>query len=77
MAKKDKVVLPYMNWKFGLRSIMHWIIPFGARNMRMRPAFTVLSFLFHICLLYADFYAGPRYLVEGVLGHRLVDTAEP
>jgi nitrate reductase gamma subunit len=50
-AKKDKVVLPYIKWKFGLRSILHWIVPFASRNMRMRPAFVVLSFLFHICLL--------------------------
>jgi len=50
LAQKDKVVIPYMKWKFGLRSIMHWVVPFGARNMRMRPVFVVLSFLFHICL---------------------------
>lgn len=50
-AKKDKVVLPYMKWKYSLHSILHWIIPFGSRNMRLHPAFTVVSFLFHICLL--------------------------
>ncbi|MCK5125104.1 MAG: nitrate reductase [candidate division Zixibacteria bacterium] len=50
-SKKDKVVLPYMKWKFSLRSIMHWIMPLGSVNMRMRPAFTIFSFLFHICLL--------------------------
>ena len=51
LAKKDKVVLPYMKWKFGLRSIAHWIVPFGSKSMRMRPVFTILSFLFHACLL--------------------------
>ena len=51
LARKDKVVWPYMRWGPGLRSILHWIVPFGSRNMRMRPAFTVLSFLFHVCLL--------------------------
>jgi nitrate reductase gamma subunit len=51
LAKKDKVVWPYMTWKFGLRSIIHWLIPYGSTNMRMRPAFTLLSFLFHACLL--------------------------
>lgn len=50
-SKKDKVVWPYMNWKYSLRSILHWIIPFGSKNMRMRPAFTIFSFAFHICLL--------------------------
>jgi nitrate reductase gamma subunit len=51
LAKKDKVVWPYMRWRFGLRSILHWLVPYGSANMRMRPAFTLLSFLFHICLL--------------------------
>ncbi len=50
-ARKDKVVLPYMKWKFGLRSILHWSVPFGAHNMRIRPAFTLLSFAFHACLI--------------------------
>jgi nitrate reductase gamma subunit len=50
-AKKEKVVLPYMRWRFGLRSIVHWTVPFAARNMRMRPSFVVLSYLFHACLL--------------------------
>ncbi len=51
LAKKDKVVLPYMRTKYGLRSIVHWLIPFGSRNMRLRPFFTAMSFLFHACLL--------------------------
>jgi nitrate reductase gamma subunit len=50
-AKKDKVVLPYMKWKYSLRSLAHWTVPFASRSMRMRPAFVTLSFLFHICLL--------------------------
>ena len=51
MAKKDKVFWPYMNWGAGLRSILHWTLPYGSRNMRLRPVFTALSFLFHICLI--------------------------
>lgn len=50
-SKKDKVVYPYWNTRFGLRSLIHWIIPFGSVNMRKRPAFTIISYLFHICLL--------------------------
>jgi nitrate reductase gamma subunit len=51
LAKKDKVFWPYMNWGAGLRSILHHTVPYGSTNMRLRPAFTFLSFLFHICLL--------------------------
>ncbi|MFO7753087.1 MAG: nitrate reductase [Desulfobacteraceae bacterium] len=49
--KKDGVVFQYMSLKFALRSILHWIIPFGATNMRKNPAMTIVTFLFHICLL--------------------------
>jgi len=51
LARKDKVILPYMHAKSGMRSIVHWLIPFGSRNMRLRPFFTLMSFLFHACLL--------------------------
>jgi len=50
-AGKDKVVYPYMSLKYGLRSLMHWLIPFGSVNMRKRPVMTVVTFVFHICLL--------------------------
>jgi nitrate reductase gamma subunit len=51
LAKKDKIFWPYMDWGAGLRSIMHWTLPYGATNMRLRLGFTFLSFLFHICLV--------------------------
>jgi nitrate reductase gamma subunit len=55
-ARKDKVVYPYMSLKYGLRSLMHWLIPFGSRNMRMRPVMTVVTFVFHISLLVAPIF---------------------
>jgi nitrate reductase gamma subunit len=62
-SQKDKVVHPYMSAKHGLRSLLHWSVPFGARNMRLRPFFTIASFLFHICLLITPLF---------VLGHTLL-----
>ena len=50
-AKKERVVLPTMNARFGLRSLAHWVVPFGSRSMRMHPVFTAISFAFHLCLL--------------------------
>ena len=49
--KKENVVYPYMSLKYGLRSILHWLTPFGSRNMQMRPVMTIVSFVFHICLI--------------------------
>jgi nitrate reductase gamma subunit len=51
LARKDKVVYPTFDLHFGARSVAHWLVPFGTRNMRLRPVFTVVSFAFHICLL--------------------------
>lgn len=56
-SKKDKVVHPYMTLKHGLRSLLHFSVPFGARVMRLRPLFTIVSFLFHICLLVTPIFA--------------------
>lgn len=50
-AKKAKVIRTYMNLKYSMRSILHWIIPFASTNMRKHPWFTVVAFLFHICLI--------------------------
>lgn len=51
MARKDRVVYPYMNLHYGLRSLLHWIVPFASLNMRMHPVMTVVAFVFHICLI--------------------------
>ncbi len=69
LAKREKVIFPYMHGKYGLRSIWHWIVPFGSRNMRLRPTFTILSFLFHICLILVPLFTlGHAASIERTLG---------
>ncbi|HIE11963.1 MAG TPA: nitrate reductase [Desulfotomaculum sp.] len=51
VAKKDKVVLSYFSLKYSLRSILHWLVPFGSRNWRRQPVLTIVTFAFHICLI--------------------------
>ena len=51
LPRKDKVTYAYMDVKFSLRSILHWIVPFASHNMRTRPVMTVVAFAFHVCLL--------------------------
>ena len=63
MAKKEKSVLPYFNFKAGVRSIFMWLLPYGTRNMRLKPIFTGLSFIFHLCLLLTPIFA---------LGHNIL-----
>lgn len=49
--KKDPVVFEHFSLYYGLRSILHWIVPFANRNSRERPIFTIVTFAFHLCLL--------------------------
>jgi nitrate reductase gamma subunit len=51
LAQRDKVVFPYISFRYSMRSIFHWIIPFASTNWRRHPGMTVLTFLFHTCLL--------------------------
>lgn len=53
---KDPVVFEYMSLKYGIRSILHWIIPFGTVNWRKNPAMTVATFAFHILLFLAPIF---------------------
>ena len=49
--------------KGALRSILFWLVPFGTRSWRYYPGFTILVFIFHICLL-----ATPVFL----MGHNVL-----
>lgn len=49
--RKERFILSYISLRYGLRSLIHWLTPFATENMRQHPAMTVVTFLFHICLL--------------------------
>ena len=50
-TRKVKAVSRYISIRYTLRSILHWVIPFASTNMRKHPWFTIVSFVFHICLI--------------------------
>ena len=37
--------------KGALRSVAFWLFPFGTRSWRSAPVFTIMVFLFHVCLV--------------------------
>jgi len=51
LASREKTVWPTMSWHYGLRSLLHWLLPFNSRNMRLHPVMTIVSFVFHLCLI--------------------------
>jgi nitrate reductase gamma subunit len=54
--KKDGVVFEYFNFKYALRSIFHWIIPFASTNWRLHPWMTIVTFAFHIGLIFTPVF---------------------
>lgn len=62
-AKKDKVIYPYMDLKYSLRSLIHWIIPFATTNMRRQPEMTLISFAFHLCLIITPVFLLPHNIL--------------
>lgn len=60
--KKEAAALAFMSWRYSLRSIVNWLIPFNALGWKKNPAMTVATFAFHICLVVA-----PIFLVAHVM----------
>jgi nitrate reductase gamma subunit len=63
LAKKDKVVYPYLSLKYAFRSFLHWLIPFGSRNMRLHPWMTFFAFIFHIGLVFTPVFLYPHIVL--------------
>jgi nitrate reductase gamma subunit len=51
VRRTEKWIFSYMSWKYSLRSIGRWLLPFGTVNWRRHPGLTVATFAFHLCLL--------------------------
>lgn len=62
VAKKERFIFTYMSWKYSLRSILHWLTPFGTANWKLHPLLTIVTFAFHICLL-----ATPLFLMAHII----------
>ncbi|MEW5909132.1 MAG: TmcC family electron transfer complex membrane anchor subunit [Thermodesulfobacteriota bacterium] len=61
VRKKEPFIFTYMSLKYSLRSILHWITPFGTLNWRRNPILTIVTFAFHLCL-----FLSPIFLLSHV-----------
>ena len=69
---KDRVVYNHANLKWGIKSILHWIIPLASASMRLQPVFTIMVFAFHISLLAVPlFLSAHNVLWEDSIGFSL------
>ena len=50
-GKREPVLDPSENTRNAVRSVLHGLLPFGSAYMRRQPLFTIVSFIFHLCVI--------------------------
>src|SRR6056297_748438 len=60
---RDTEILHYFKLKYGLRSIIHWLLPFGTRSWRQDYLMTTATFIFHICLIIVPIFLGAHVIL--------------
>jgi nitrate reductase gamma subunit len=71
--ERDRVFYNHVSMKWGLRSIIHWLIPLGSVSLRAQPVFAIVFYVFHICLL-----AVPLFLrAHNILWHEAFGASLP
>lgn len=55
---KDGSSLAYMSLPYSLRSIFHWLVPFGTLGWKSDPLMTIATFAFHICFFLVAIFLG-------------------
>ena len=48
--QKDKIIYEHFKWKYILITFIRWLLPLN-KDVIKNPVFTVLAYVFHICLL--------------------------
>ncbi len=67
--EKDRVFYNHVSFGWGLKSILHWLIPWACVAMRRQPAFTFMAFAFHLSLLAVSlFLSAHNILWDEALG---------
>ncbi|NCC23826.1 MAG: nitrate reductase [Deltaproteobacteria bacterium] len=69
---KDGSSVAYLSWKFGLRSIFNWAIPYNALGWKENPLICAATFCLHLSLLLLVLFAdGHTVLWEYTFGLRI------
>jgi nitrate reductase gamma subunit len=61
--KKDRIIYNHFSFSWGLRSVIHWMIPWASASMRQQPVFTLVGFLFHVPLLTVPLFLDAHILL--------------
>jgi nitrate reductase gamma subunit len=49
--ERDRVFYNHMSISWATKSILRWLIPLGSASLRSQPVFSLVFFIFHVCLL--------------------------
>ncbi len=60
--KKERFIFSFLSFKYALRSISHWIVPFWPITTRKKPFLTLTGFIFHIAI-----FAAPLFFISHVI----------
>lgn len=55
--RKEPFIFTYLSLGHSLRSLAHWLMPYGALGWRRHPVLTGVTFLFHIGLILTPLFA--------------------
>lgn len=70
--ERDRILYNHAQLSWGLRSIGHWLLPWGSRAMRQQPVFGLGIYIFHLLLLAVPlFLPAHNALLEEAFGFRL------
>jgi nitrate reductase gamma subunit len=61
--QKDPDIVRYYNLKYALRSIGHWLLPFGTASWHKDPLLTIATFIFHICLILVPIFLSAHVIM--------------
>ncbi|MCP4578341.1 MAG: respiratory nitrate reductase subunit gamma [Deltaproteobacteria bacterium] len=61
--ERDRVFYNHTSFKWGVKSVFFWLIPWGTESMRRQPVFTLMVFLFHLCLLATPIFLNAHNLL--------------
>jgi nitrate reductase gamma subunit len=53
---RDLIFHNNFDWGWSLRSIGHWLLPWGSVSWRRQPVFSLAFFLFHLCLIFIPIF---------------------
>ncbi len=74
---RDRVFYNHMSISWAMKSILRWLIPLGSASLRSQPAFSLVFFIFHGCLLGVPlFLLAHNMLWDEVFGVSLLSMRE-